>query len=502
MSKCASSPRVRRVSSQAMTSTSRSTRSARAEMSSRLPIGVATTNRVPRALRLCGLFLRLGDQHRPLVIHDHFAGDDALLEALDRRQLVHDLEHDLFQDGAQTPCARAALERLSRDGGHRVVGELETHFLEVEVLLVLLDDRVLRLLEDADERRVVEVVQGGDDGQPAHELRDEAVAQEILGLDHRQQVPHAAILVALDLGAEAHARASHPRLDVLVEADEGAAADEEDVRGIDLNELLMRMLASALRRNIRDGAFENLQEGLLHPFAGHVARDRRILGFPSDLVDLVDVDDAALRALDVVVGRLQQPQDDVLDVLADVPRLGQRGGIGDGEGHAKHLGQRLRQQRLAGAGGADQQYIRLLQLDVAVIVAGLDALVVVVNGHRQDLLGALLTDHVLIEDGLDLGRLGKGADLPRLFLFPLLGDDVVAELDALVADVDGGPGDELAHIVLALAAERALQRPVAFARPTRHARRAPYRWTCAASAACSLTARVVGFEEMTSSTIL
>jgi len=110
MSKCDSSARVRRVSSQAIRSTSRSTRSARAETSSRLPIGVATTKRVPRALRLRGLFVGFGDQHRPLVVHDDLARDDALLEALDGRQLVHDLEHDLFEDRAQ---ARAPVPRLS-----------------------------------------------------------------------------------------------------------------------------------------------------------------------------------------------------------------------------------------------------------------------------------------------------------------------------------------------------------------------------------------------------
>jgi len=38
----------------------------------------------------------------------------------------------------------------------------------------------------------------------------------------------------------------------------------------------------------------------------------------ADLVDLVDIDDAALRPLDIVVGRLQQLQDDVLDIFADV----------------------------------------------------------------------------------------------------------------------------------------------------------------------------------------
>ena len=39
----------------------------------------------------------------------------------------------------------------------------------------------------------------------------------------------------------------------------------------------------------------------------------------------------------------------------------------------------------------------------------------------------------------------------------LLADDVVAELDALVADEDGRAGDELADLVLALAAEGAVE---------------------------------------------
>src|SRR5262249_23465154 len=90
----------------------------------------------------------------------------------------------------------------------------------------------------------------------------------------------------------------------------------------------------------------------------------------------------------------------------------------------------------------------------------------------------------------------------RLLLLPLLRDDVVAELDALVTDVDGGSRDQLANVVLALAAERALQGAVAFTGP-RHPSVDSYFWTCAAeSAACSLTARVVGLEEITSSTIL
>ena len=50
--------------------------------------------------------------------------------------------------------------------------------------------------------------EGGDDRQAADELGDQAVLQQILGLDHGQQVADPALLAALDLGAEAHARAA------------------------------------------------------------------------------------------------------------------------------------------------------------------------------------------------------------------------------------------------------------------------------------------------------
>ena len=132
-------------------------------------------------------------------------------------------------------------------------------------------------------------------------------------------------------------------LDDLVQPLEGAAADEEDVRGVDLDEVLVRVLAAALRRHVGDGALDDLEQRLLHALAGDVAGDRWVVALARDLVDLVDVDDAALGALDVEVGGLDQVEQDVLHVLADVAGLGERGGVGDGEGHIEDLGQRLRQ---------------------------------------------------------------------------------------------------------------------------------------------------------------
>ena len=127
----------------------------------------------------------------------------------------------------------------------------------------------------------------------------------------------------------------------LFKAGEGPAADEQDVGCVDLQELLLRMLASALRRNGGCGPFHQLKQRLLHTFARNVAGDRRVFGLTADLIDFVDIDDPVLGLLDVIVAGLEQLEDDVLDVFAHVACLGQRSRIGHGEGHVEGLGERL-----------------------------------------------------------------------------------------------------------------------------------------------------------------
>jgi hypothetical protein len=100
-------------------------------------------------------------------------------------------------------------------------------------------------------------------------------------------------------------------------------------------------------RNRGNRAFHNFQQRLLHALARHVAGDRWIVGLAADLVDLVDVDDAALCALNIIFSRLQQLHHDVFDVLADISGFGQRGRVCHGEGHVEDASERLREQRLA-----------------------------------------------------------------------------------------------------------------------------------------------------------
>lgn len=82
----------------------------------------------------------------------------------------------------------------------------------------------------------------------------------------------------------------------------------------------------------------------------------------------------------------------------------------------------------------------------------------VIDGDREDLLRALLTNHILIQDGADfLGRRQLVRIALGLGFLHLLTDDVVAQVDALVADKDGRASNQLAHFVLAFAAEGAIK---------------------------------------------
>src|SRR3954447_20501372 len=409
--------------------------------------------------RLVGLVaggLGARDERRADALRDALLRDHALGHVPSRRQLEHHVEQRALDDRPQAAGAGLALERAVGDLPHRVLGEDELDAVVTEEALVLLDERVLRLLEDLDEVFAPQLVHGGDDREPADELRDQPEVEEVLRHHVREHLRRLDVVLRADVGAEADGVLADPPGDDLVEAGERAAADEEDVGGVDREELLVRVLASALRRHRSDRPLEDLQQGLLHALARHVARDRRVVRLARDLVDFVDVDDPGLGLLDVEVRRLDQLQEDVLDVLTHVAGFGESRRICNRERDVQDLGQRLRQQRLAAARGTEQKDVRLLQLDLALFrLHHLHALVVVVDRYREGALGVLLPDDVLLEDGVDLLRLREVLDVEGRGPGELLVDDLVTEIDALVADVDARAGDQLLDLSLGLAAEAA-----------------------------------------------
>src|SRR5207237_1511656 len=176
----------------------------------------------------------------------------------------------------------------------RVARELELDAVELEELAVLLHQGVLGLDEDAHERLLVEVRHGADDRQAADELGDQTELQQVLGQDLGEDDAEVLLVRAANVGAEPHTLVADAALDDLLDAGERTTADEQDVGGVDLDELLVGMLAATLGRHRSGRALEDLQQGLLHALAGDVTGDRRVLALAGDLVDLVDVDDAGL----------------------------------------------------------------------------------------------------------------------------------------------------------------------------------------------------------------
>lgn len=219
----------------------------------------------------------------------------------------------------------------------------------------------------------------------------------------------------------------------------------------------MGVLAPALRWNRGNRAFEDLEESLLDTLAGDVTGDGGVLRLARHLVDLVDIDDSLLCPGHVVIGGLKQLEEDVLHILTDVAGLGEAGRVCDGKRDVQLPGKRLSEERLSTPGRANEEDVRLLELDISLEIARANPLVVVVHRHRELFLGVFLANHVVVEVRLDLCRLRKLGERHLFSRRELFGDDLVAEIDALVAYVDARACDEFLDLLLRLTAEAAFQ---------------------------------------------
>src|SRR5690606_7208275 len=116
--------------------------------------------------------------------------------------------------------------------------------------------------QDVDESLFAQLLERGDDGKTTDELRDQTELQEIFRLHLSEQLTKLEVALALHVSAKAEPRLAEAARDDLVETDKRTTTDEEDVAGVDLEEILLRVLAAALGRNVRDGYFDDLEQGL------------------------------------------------------------------------------------------------------------------------------------------------------------------------------------------------------------------------------------------------
>ena len=137
--------------------------------------------------------------------------------------------------------------------------------------------------------------------QTTNELWNHSELQEIFWQYLREQFARILIGLRFNGGVETNTLVTNTLLNDLFEARESAATNEQHVGGVDLNEFLVRMLATTLWRNRSNGSFENLQQCLLNTFARHVTSNAGVFCFTRNLVDFVDVHDALFCTLHIEV---------------------------------------------------------------------------------------------------------------------------------------------------------------------------------------------------------
>src|SRR5574343_2036795 len=235
-------------------------------------------------------------------------------------------------------------------------------------------------------------MQASDDRQAAGKFGNQPEFQQISRFDPGVQAVKDFLVIA---GCSRDETKSVRLGQDVVEPDEGAAADEQDLCGIDQTAVL----------ELDRGPLHDLEQRMLNTFArGSAGLATTCL----QLVDLVDENDSALGAGQIAVGSVNQAVQDGLDLVTNELCLGQRSGVGGDERQVKDTCQGFAQQCFAGAGRTDQQDVALGQLNGIQRALGRHSSKVGLDGNRQRALGGILSDHVFIQAMNDFAGFERG----------------------------------------------------------------------------------------------
>ena len=322
--------------------------------------------------------------------------------------------------------------------------------------MILFNKRILRRCQNSNQRVLIQIGQGRNHWQTADKFRDQTVLQQILWFQILKHFANTTIIVFLDVRSKAHTRAFATLTDNLIKACKGAATDKQDIRCVDLQEFLLRMFTATLWWNRCNCPFHNFQQRLLYPLARNVTGNRWVIGLARDLIDLINIDDTTLRAFDIIFRCLQKLQNYIFDIFPHITSFGQGGGICHSKRHIQNAGQCLGQQCLTATSRSDQHDVGFRQLDIR-FIGVVQALVMVMDSDRQHAFGVHLTDHIVIKNLTNLGWSRNTITGFQTSRFGFFTNNVHAQLNAFITDEHCWPGNQLTHLMLALAAKAAIK---------------------------------------------
>ena len=165
-----------------------------------------------------------------------------------------------------------------------------------------------------------------------------------------------------------------------------------------------------------------------------------------------------LSALDIIVCCLNEAEQNVFYVLADITCLGECRCVCNCKRNVDQFGQCLCQIRFSGTGRSEHQNVALLQFDVGGCT-GKHSFVMVVNSNGEHFFRLILSDYVVIQkcfdflwfDQVDLVGILLAVQILKFFL-----NDLRADCHAVITDVYHVRAcDQLAYLIFSLMAKGA-----------------------------------------------
>ena len=348
------------------------------------------------------LWLCLGSDNR--FSHDHLCHIRAA------GNFKHRVKEQRLNNRTQAAGARFALNRLMCNGFKGFGREFNIHVLHGKKHLILANNGIFRFCQDLNEGFFIEFFKNRNHRQTTDQLRNQTVLHKVTRFNLTEDIREVVILFADDRTGKTDFTLLRAVAHNALHSVKRTAADKEDLGSVDFHHGLSRILAPALDRHGRNGAFDELEKSLLNTLARHVAGNGRVLALAGNLVNFVKIDDALLCTLNVAAGGLHKLGDDILNVFTNVARFRQGRCIRNGKRHIERTSERLSQKRLARTRRADQQHIGLLQLNLVFkrlelfVTQRIQTLVMIEYRHRQCPLSAFLTNYIIVEKLIELPR--------------------------------------------------------------------------------------------------
>src|SRR5262245_31450615 len=204
------------------------------------------------------------------VLPNRLLGDNHLRDIRPRRNVVHNRLQDFLHDRPQPTSASPTKDRLVSHSLKRRVRELQLYTVHLEQLLVLLHQRIPWRGKNLHKRSLVKIGHGSHNRQPPNELGNQPELDQVLRHRVGEEVRSVDLRLGPDLGTKAKPTLPDPVLNDLVQPSERSSHDEQHVRRVDLDELLVRVLTPALRRHGSGSPLEDLQQSLLHTLTRHI----------------------------------------------------------------------------------------------------------------------------------------------------------------------------------------------------------------------------------------